>query len=63
MSVTSSHEMSQTNCLKFDAYIITEHDRRSKDHSLVVDMCSLSKYPNMALNSSRNVSKSLNKGD
>jgi hypothetical protein len=55
MSVASSNEMSQANHLKLDAYIITKHDPWQKDHSLVVDMCSLSKSPNVALNSSRNV--------
>jgi hypothetical protein len=63
MNVASSHEMSQANCLKFDAYTITECDPRRKDHNLVVDMCSLSECPSLALNSSRNALKSLNKGD
>jgi len=34
-----------------------------EDHSLVVDMCSLSKFPNLELKSSKNVSKTLNRGD
>jgi hypothetical protein len=56
MSVTSSHEMSQANYLKSDAYITTKHDPWQRDRNLVVDMCSLSKFPNMAQNSSKNVS-------
>jgi hypothetical protein len=54
MSAVSSHEMSQTNYLKPDAHITTKRDPWQRDHSLVVDMCSLSKSPNVALNSSKN---------
>ncbi len=38
-------------------------DPWQRDHNLMVDMCSLSKSPNLALKFSRNASKSLNRGD
>lgn len=63
MSVVSSHEMSKTSCLKFDTYTIAKHDPWEIYCSLVVNMCSLFESPNMALKSSKNVSKSLSKGD
>jgi hypothetical protein len=63
MNVVSSHEMSKTNCLKFDAYTFAKRDPWQIYCSLVVNMCSLFESPNMALKSSKNVSKSLSKGD
>jgi hypothetical protein len=63
MSVASPHEILQANYLNFDVYTITECDLWQRDHILMLDMFSLSKFPKMALNSSRNVSKLLNKGD
>jgi hypothetical protein len=63
MNATLSHEMSQANYLKSNASIIAECDPWQKDHNLMVDMCSLSKFPNLTLKSSKNVSKSLNRDD
>jgi hypothetical protein len=63
MNAALSHEMSQANYLKSNASIIVECDPWQRDHSLVVDMCSLSKFSNLTLKSSKNVSKSLNRGD
>jgi hypothetical protein len=63
MNAALSHEMSQANYLKYDASIVAEHDHWQKYHNLVVDMCSLFKFPNLARKFSKNVSKSLNKGD
>jgi hypothetical protein len=49
--------MSQSNYLKSGASIVAKRDPWHKDHSLVVDMCFL------ALKSSKNDSKSLNRDD
>jgi hypothetical protein len=63
MSVVSSHEISQTNYLNFNAYIVAECDPSLRNCVLMLDMHSLSKFPKVALNFSRNVSKSMSKGD
>jgi hypothetical protein len=63
MSVASPHEISQVNCFNFDAYTTIEHDPWKKNHNLMLDMHSFLESLKVALNYSRNVSKSLSKGD
>jgi hypothetical protein len=63
MNATSPHEISQAKCLNFNGYIVTEHNPWQRNHILMLDMCSLFESLKLALNFSRNVSKSLNKGD
>jgi hypothetical protein len=63
MSATSPHGILQANCLNFDAYTTIKHDIWWRDHILMLDVHSLSKFPKVALNFSRNASKSLHKGD
>ncbi len=63
MSATSLQEIMQANCLDSDAYIAVKHDIWWRDHILMLDVHSLSKFPKVALNFSRNVSKSLHIGD
>ncbi len=53
----------EANYLNFDAYTVTECDHLQKDHILMLDVRSLSDSPKVALNSSINASKLLNKGD
>jgi hypothetical protein len=62
MNIASSHELSQANFLNSNAYIVAKCDIWQRDCILMLDMRYLSKYPKVALNSSRNVSKSLSKG-
>jgi hypothetical protein len=63
MNIVSPHEILQANCLKFDAYIVTEHDHLQKDCILMLDVCSLSESPKVTLNFSINASKRSSKGD
>jgi hypothetical protein len=63
MKATSPHEILQTNYLNFDAYIVAKCDPWQRDHILMLDMHFLSEFPKVALNSSRNNSKLLSKGD
>jgi hypothetical protein len=63
MNIASPHEILQANCLNFDAYIITKHDHLQKDCILMLDVCSLSKFPKVTLNFSINASKMSSKGD
>jgi hypothetical protein len=63
MNIASPHEILQANCLNFDAYTTIEGDPWQRYHILMLKVHSLSEFPKVALNSSRNVSKSLNKGD
>jgi hypothetical protein len=63
MSVISPYEISQANCLNSNAYTTTECDPWQKECIMMLNMCSLFNYPKLTLNSLRNVSKSLSKGD
>ncbi len=47
----------------FKPYTAFEHDPWQKDHILMLDMHSLFESPKVALNFSRNASKSFSKGD
>ncbi len=59
MNVASPHEILQANCLNSDACTIIERDPWKRYRILMLDMCSLFKSPKVALNFSRNSSKSL----
>jgi len=63
MSVASPHEILQINCLNYDAYTAVEYDPWQKNRNLMLDVHSFPKSLKVALNSSKNVSKSLSKGD
>jgi len=63
MNATSPHGILQANCLDFDAYTAIKRDLWWRDHILMLDVHSLSKFPKVALNFSRNASKSIHKGD
>jgi hypothetical protein len=63
MNATSPHEILQTNYLNSNAYIVAEQDPWQRDRILMLDVHSLFESPKVALNSLRNVSKSLSKGD
>jgi hypothetical protein len=63
MNVASPHEISQTKCLNFNAYIVAKRDPWQRDFILMLNIYFLYKSPKMVLNFSRNTSKSLNKGD
>jgi hypothetical protein len=63
MSATSPHEILQANYLESNARITIEHDPWQRNRILMLNMHFLSKPPKVALNSSKNVSKLLSKGD
>jgi hypothetical protein len=63
MRATASHEMSYGNCLNSNAYIATREGPWKSDCNLLVDVHSLCKSPNVALNFSINVSKLFNNGN
>jgi hypothetical protein len=63
MNAASPHEILQANFLNFDAYTIIECDIWQNDCISMLNVRSLSKFPKVALNFSRNASKSLSKGD
>ncbi len=63
MNIASPHEISQANCLNFNAYTIAERDPSQRDHILMLNVHSLFKSPKVALKFSKNVSKLLSKGD
>jgi hypothetical protein len=63
MNVASPHEISQVNYLNFNANTPVECDPWQIYHILMLDVCFLSEYPQVALNSLRNASKLLSKGD
>ncbi len=63
MNVGSPHEISQAKYLNFNAYTATKRDPWQRNCIFMLNMCSLSKSPKVALNFSKNASKSFSKGD
>jgi len=63
MNVASPYEILQTNYFKSNAYTPAECDPWQIYHSLMQNMCSLFECSKLALNFSKNASKSLSEGD
>jgi hypothetical protein len=63
MSVDSPFEISQAKCLNFNPYVAIKHDPWQRDRILMLNVCLLLESPKVALNFSKNISKSLNKHD